>query len=60
MVAVGVNKMSEHQAKQIEKHTGVSPEELEHEDLEAAMAELNIPKQKLTDEVRAAGAGADL
>jgi hypothetical protein len=59
MVAFGAHKMSEHHAKQIEEHTGVPPEELEDEDLEAAMAELNIPKQELTAEDRAAGAGTD-
>jgi hypothetical protein len=59
MVAFGAHKMSQSQAKQIEEHTGVPPEELEDEDLEAAMAELGIPKQELTDEDRAAGAGAD-
>ena len=59
MVAFGVHKMSQSQAKQIEEHTGVPPEELEDEDLAAAMTELNIPKQELTDEDRAAGAGTD-
>jgi hypothetical protein len=59
MVAFGVHKMSQSQAKQVEEHTGVPPEELEDEDLEAAMAELNIPNQELTDEDRAAGAGTD-
>jgi hypothetical protein len=59
MVAFGAHKMSQHHAKQIEEHTGVPPEELEDEDLEAAMAELNIPKQELTEEDRAAGAGTD-
>ena len=59
MVAFGVHKMTESQAKQVEQHTGIPPEELEDEDLEAAMAELNIPKQELTDEDRAAGAGTD-
>ena len=59
MVAFGVHKMSQSHAKQIEEHTGVPPEELEDEDLEAAMAELNIPKQELTAEDRAAGAGVD-
>ena len=59
MVAFGVHKMSQSQAKQIEEHTGVPPEELEDEDLQAAMTELNIPKQELTDEDRAAGAGQD-
>ena len=59
MVAFGAHKMSESQAKQIQEHTGVPPEELEDEDLEAAMNELGIPKQELTDEDRAAGAGQD-
>jgi hypothetical protein len=51
--------MSQSQAKQIEEHTGVPPEELEDEDLQAAMTELNIPKQELTAEDRDAGAGSD-
>jgi hypothetical protein len=59
MVAFGIHKMTQSQAQQIEQHTGVSPEDLEDEDLEAAMTELNIPKQELTDEDRAAGAGTD-
>jgi hypothetical protein len=59
MVAFGAHKMSQSQAKQIEEHTGVPPEELEDEDLDAAMTELNIPKQELTEEDRAAGAGTD-
>jgi hypothetical protein len=33
--------------------------ELEDEDLEAAMTELDIPKEELTTEDRAAGAGTD-
>jgi hypothetical protein len=59
MVAFGAHKMSQSQAKQIEEHTGVPPEELEDEDLEAAMTDLDIPKQELTSEDRAAGAGTD-
>ena len=59
MVAFGAHKMSESQAKQIEEHTGVPPEELEDADLEAAMAELQIAPQGLTDEDRAAGAGEE-
>ena len=43
MVAIGAKKMSESQAKQIEEHTGVPPEELEDEDLSEAMQELGIP-----------------
>jgi hypothetical protein len=59
MVAFGAHKMSQSQAKQIEEHTGVPPEELEDEDLEAAMTDLDIPKQELTEEDRSAGAGTD-
>ena len=43
MVAIGAKKMSESQAKQIEEHTGVPPEELDDEDLSEAMQELGIP-----------------
>ena len=43
MVAIGAKKMSEAQAKQIEAHTGVPPEELEDDDLAEAMQELGIP-----------------
>ena len=59
MVAFGAHKMSQSHAQQIEEHTGVPPEELEDEDLEAAMVELGIPQQDLADEDRAAGAGED-
>ena len=59
MVAFGAHKMSQSHAKQIEEHTGVPPEELEDDDLEAAMTELNIPKEELPVEDRAAGAGTD-
>ena len=59
MVAFGAHKMSQSQAKQIEEHTGVPPEELEDDDLEAAMTDLDIPKQELTEEDRAAGAGTE-
>jgi len=59
MVAFGAHKMSQSQAKQIEEHTGVPPEELEDDDLDAAMTDLDIPKQELTEEDRAAGAGTE-
>ena len=57
MVAFGAHKMSQRQAQQIQEHTGVPPEDLEDDDLEAVMVELGIPKQELTDDDRAAGAG---
>ena len=55
----GAHKMSQSHAKQIEEQTGVPPEELEDDDLEAAMAELNIPKHEFTAEDHAAGADID-
>jgi predicted Zn-dependent peptidase len=45
LVAYGVYKMSKKDAKRIEEHTGTSPEEMSDEELEKAMAELNIEKQ---------------
>ena len=48
MVAIGTKKMTEAQAKQIEDHTGVPPEELEDADLDQAMSDLGIPDQEAT------------
>ncbi len=50
MVAFGAHKMSQKDAKRIEEHTGVNPEELEDDELEQAMSELNIEKQAVTPE----------
>ncbi len=50
MVAFGAHKMSQKDAKRIEEHTGVNPEELEDDELEQAMTELNIEKQTVTPE----------
>ena len=45
LLAFGVYKMSKKDAQRIEEHTGTSPEEMSDEELEKAMAELNIEKQ---------------
>jgi hypothetical protein len=45
LVAFGAYKMSKKDADRIEEHTGTSPEEMTDEELERAMAELNIEKQ---------------
>ena len=50
LVAFGAHKMSQKDAKRIEEHTGVNPEELEDAELEQAMSELNIEKQTVTPE----------
>jgi hypothetical protein len=50
MVAFGAHKMSQKDAKRIEEHTGVNPEELEDDELEQAMNELNIESQTVTPE----------
>lgn len=49
-----VYKLSKQDAQKIEEHTGIPPDELDDEDLQAAMQELNIQSQNLTDEDRAA------
>ncbi|VAW07250.1 hypothetical protein MNBD_ACTINO01-2525 [hydrothermal vent metagenome] len=49
LVAFGAHKMSQKDAKRLEEHTGVNPEELEDDELEKAMAELGIPNQKVTE-----------
>jgi U3 small nucleolar ribonucleoprotein component len=49
LVAFGAYKMSKSDAQKIEEHTGTSPEEMTDEELERAMAELNIEKQYRDD-----------
>jgi len=59
LVAFGAHKMSQKDAKRIEEHTGVNPEELEDAELEQAMSELNIEKQTVTsDDMEQGGAPA--
>ena len=45
LLAFGAYKMSKKDAQRIEEHTGTNPEEMTDEELEKAMAELNIEKQ---------------
>ncbi len=49
LVAFGAYKMSKKDAQRVEEHTGQSPEDLSDEELEKAMAELNIEKQYRDD-----------
>lgn len=49
MVAIGTKKMSAKNAKDIEEHTGVPPEELEDADLQEAMQELGIPDEEVSE-----------
>jgi len=42
-------KMSQHDAQRIETHTGKKPEDLSEEQLEAAINDLEIDTQELTD-----------
>ena len=48
LVAFGTYKFSTRDAKRIEEHTGVDPEELDDAELEQAMRDLNIDEQKVT------------
>ena len=48
LVAFGAYKFSTRDAKRIEEHTGVDPEELDDAELAQAMKDLNIDEQKVT------------
>ena len=48
------HKMSKKDAENIEQHTGKPPDELSDEEVEAAMDELGIEEQELTEEDKAA------
>ena len=50
LVGFGAYKMSTKDADRIEQHTGIPPEELEDDDLEAAMDDLGIEKQQITED----------
>jgi len=47
-------KLTQNDARRIEEHTGLPPQELEDQDLEQAMQELNIQPQPMTPEEQAA------
>lgn len=47
-------KLSKQDAQKIEQHTGLSPDQLEDQDLNQAMQELNIQSQSLSPEDQAA------
>ena len=49
LVAYGTYKFTKRDAQRIEEHSGISPEEMTDEELEKAMAELNIEKQYRDD-----------
>ncbi len=49
MVAIGTKKMTAKNAKAIEEHTGIPPEELEDADLQEAMQELGIPDEEVSE-----------
>jgi hypothetical protein len=48
LVGYGAYKFSTRDAKRIEEHTGVDPEELDDAELENAMRDLDIEQQKVT------------
>ena len=52
-------KLGKNQAQQIEEYTGVPPDQLSEEDLQAAMNDLGIQPEPLTDEDRQAVAQAE-
>lgn len=58
LIGFGVYKMSKRDAQRVEEHTGMPPEDLEDADLEAAMNELGIEKQTVTEADQEEGASA--
>ncbi len=58
LVAFGAYKMSKKDAQRIEEHTGTNPEDMTDEELEKAMAELNIEKQYRDDSDQEISEGA--
>jgi len=48
------HKLSQKDSQKIEEHTGKPPDELSDEEVEAAMNELGIEEQELTEEDKAA------
>ena len=44
------HKLSQKNAQKIEEHTGKSPDDLSDEEVEAAMEELGIEEEELTEE----------
>ncbi len=58
LVAYGVYKMSKKDAQRIEEHTGTNPEDMTDQELEKAMAELNIEKQYRDDSDQEVSEGA--
>ena len=53
------HKLSQKDSQKIEEHTGKPPDELSDEEVEAAMDELGIEEQELTEEDKAAIEAAD-
>jgi hypothetical protein len=49
LVAFGAYKLSKKDAKRVEEHTGVPPEEMTDEEMEKAMDDLGIEKQKVSE-----------
>ncbi len=59
LIGFGIYKMSKRDADRVEQHTGIPPEELEDADLEKAMDELGIDKQKVTADDQEEGGGSE-
>lgn len=57
LVAFGAYKMSTRDADRVKEHTGTDPDEMTDEELEQAMDDLGIEKQKRTAEDQEQGSG---
>ena len=59
LVGLGVYKLSKRDVQRVEQHTGMSADELTDEELERAMDELNIEKQRRDASDREMGSSGD-
>ena len=49
LIAVGSHKLSKKQVEQVEQHTGKTAEDLTEDELDQAMADLNIEAEEMSD-----------
>ncbi len=59
LIGFGIYKMSKSDADRVQQHTGTPPEEMDDAELEQAMDELDIDKQKITADDQEEGGGSE-
>ncbi len=59
LIGFGIYKMSKSDADRVQQHTGTPPEEMDDAELEQAMDDLGIDKQKITADDQEEGGGSE-